>query len=459
MGKIIYEPKKIRDEVKVQNDTSEAKLQNEEGKETRYNALIDSIDSVRPVGDTDCDHIMYLEDYAYTYMYQFAATDLSYEHAAIIVGEYYPETKENIICGIMPIPQNQLDNNNEWINKEAIESLLVEKEKYFPGTSILGWMHMQPGYGTMLTMKEVKAQRDLFDREGSILLLIDPINKIETFYVYEDDTLKEQTGYYLYYDKNPSMQKYMLEHPFIPIEKERQEDNVVNQFREMGRLRKREYQQKKKTNVAVLAACVGLIVVAGILAKDNSDNNPISKAQKQSVEKDKVKTNEVANSSVEASSSEVNFIIEPMDKPNTQEGAPLVSTEDIIDATNNSVTAEAIANKEDTDLKEENSSEQADKVVEEVKEEAIEETGETQKTQEAEVTEKSGEEVASNTTSEVNEGEQDYITYKVQDGDTLRKISQDHYKTELRAKEIIKLNDLENGDNIYPGQTLKLPVE
>lgn len=449
MGKIIYEPKKIRDEVKVQQDIQEVSVQKEEGKEMRYNALIDSIDSVRPIGDTDCDYIMYLEDYAYTYMYQFAATDLSYEHAAMIVGEYYPETKENIICGIMPIPQNQFKNNDEWINKEAIESLLIEKEKYFPGTVTLGWMHMQPGYGTMLTMKEVKVQRDLFDREGSILLLVDPINKIETFYVYEDDTLKEQTGYYLYYDKNPSMQKYMLEHPFIPIEKEQQEDNVVNQFREMGRLRKREYQQKKKTNFAVLAACVGLIVVAGFLAKESSNNNPISKVQNQSVDKEKNATNQVADAS-----GQVNFIIEPVDKSEAAVKEPLVSTEDIIDATSNSVVTEE--DKVDTSETEEtnNNNESADKVVEE----ATVETKEEEVAEEVD-SQESNKEVASNETSEVKEEDTDYITYKVQNGDTLRKISEDHYKTELRAKDIIKMNDLENGDNIYPGQTLKLPVE
>ncbi|MEG0352683.1 MAG: LysM peptidoglycan-binding domain-containing protein [Cellulosilyticaceae bacterium] len=450
MGKIIYEPKKLRDEVKVQQETHEVTVKKDEEKETRYNALIDSIDSVRPIGDTDCDYIMYLEDYAYTYMYQFATTDLSYEHAAMIVGEYYPETKENIICGIMPIPQNQFKNSDEWINKEAIESLFVEKEKYFPGTVTLGWMHMQPGYGTMLTMKEVKVQRDLFDREGSILLLVDPINKIETFYVYEDDTLKEQTGYYLYYDKNPSMQKYMLEHPFIPIEKEQQEDNVVNQFREMGRLRKREYQQKKKTNVAVLAACVGLIVVAGFLAKESSDNNPISKAQNQSVDKAKTSTNELADSS-----GQVNFIIEPVDKPEAGVKEPLVSAEDIIDATSNSVVAEK-ENKVDTDETKEtnNNNESADNIVEEAKVETKEEV-----VTEEVASQESNKEVASNEIGEVKEEDTDYITYKVQNGDTLRKISQDHYKTELRAKDIIKLNGLENGDNIYPGQTLKLPVE
>lgn len=455
MGKIIYEPKKIRDEVKVQSQPQpqDNQVQPEEAKDNRYNALIDSIDSVRPIGDTDCDYIMYLEDYAYTYMYQFAATDLSYEHAAIVVGEYYPETKENIICGIIPIPQDKLNPGEEWISKEAIESLLVEKEKYFPGTVILGWMHMQPGYGTMLTMKEVKVHRELFDREGSLLLLVDPINKIETFYIYEDDTLKEQTGYYLYYDKNPSMQKYMLENPFINTEKEQQEDSVVNQFREIGRQRKKEYQHRKKTNFTVVAACVGLLVVAGLVAKESSDANELGKVPPQ------VQVDMPNNQVADASSDQVNFIIEPTDKVETEEsGDVVVSPEEIIDATSENVVTEEVAEKEET-------------TTEEVKEEAKEEVAIAEKTEEKtevttaekeepvqEVKEEAKEEVKQEAKEKLVEGK-DYILYTVQDGDTLRKISQKHYQTELRTKEIIKLNEIENGDNIFPGQKLKLPVE
>ncbi|MGL6175219.1 MAG: LysM peptidoglycan-binding domain-containing protein [Cellulosilyticaceae bacterium] len=450
MGKIVYEPKRIKDEVKVQPKPQENQLQQEEtSTDNRYNALIDSIDSVRPIGDTDCDYIMYLEDYAYTYMYQFAATDLSYEHTAAIVGEYYPETKENIICGIIPIPQHKLNPGEEWLNKEAIESLLVEKEKYFPGTIILGWMHMQPGYGTMLTMKEVKVHRELFDREGSLLLLVDPINKIETFYIYEDDTLKEQAGYYLYYDKNPSMQKYMLENPFMNIEKEQQEDTVVNQFREMGRQRKKEYQQRKKTNFTVVAACVGLLVVAGLVAKQGNDGNELNKVQPQ------VQVDVPNNKVVDASSDQVNFIIEPTDKveADTTENkeSVAVSPEEIIDAASDKVVEEV---KEE--VKEEAKEEAKEEVKEEITKEEVKEDIAVEKEERKEVAVK--EEPAKTVKEELVEGK-DYILYTVEDGDTLRKISEKHYKTELRTKEIIKLNEIENGDNIFPGQKLKLPVE
>ena len=106
----------------------------------------------------------------------------------------------------------------------------------------------------------------------------------------------------------------------------------------------------------------------------------------------------------------------------------------------------------------------ADKVVEEV----VEEVAQKKPAEEIPVTNEEKVDIAEEVANTNEEGEQaveaatqeeDYITYVVQEGDSLRKISFDHYQTELRTKEIIALNEIENGDDIYVGQKLKLPAE
>ncbi len=468
MGTIIYDPhKKNKDKQTVQENKAsvisveEARDRSNEGSEKseeRYNTLIENIDSVRPMGDTDCDYVIYLEDYVYTYIYQYANTDLSCEHSAAIIGEYYPESREMIICGIMPIDKDKLSTVDEWINEEAVEALQEEKESYFQGAKILGWLHMQPGYGTMLTMKEVKAHREIFDREGTLLLLVDPINKIETFYVYEDDTLKEQSGYYMYYDKNPCMQQYMLDRPFISVEKEETEDDVVNQFREIGKIRKKEYEHKKKMNLTVVAASIALLALSAVILKMNDQNAKINNQNAQinglQAELAQMSSKEAATGQdVSALGEEANaqFVFNP-------EGAIDAATPDvtIIDRTGE----EANAPKEEVTV---------DKVVEEeVEEVAQEKPAEEKPTEETPVTNEEQVDIAEEVATTNKEGEQaveaatqeeDYITYVVQEGDSLRKISFDHYQTELRTKEIIALNEIENGDDIYVGQKLKLPAE
>ncbi|MFR2839940.1 MAG: LysM peptidoglycan-binding domain-containing protein [Zhenhengia sp.] len=456
MGTIIYDPhKKNKDKQTVQENKAsvisveEARDRSNEGSEKseeRYNMLIENIDSVRPMGDTDCDYVIYLEDYVYTYIYQYANTDLSCEHSAAIIGEYYPESREMIICGIMPIDKDKLSTVDEWINEEAVEALQEEKESYFQGAKILGWLHMQPGYGTMLTMKEVKAHREIFDREGTLLLLVDPINKIETFYVYEDDTLKEQSGYYMYYDKNPCMQQYMLDRPFISVEKEETEDDVVNQFREIGKIRKKEYEHKKKMNLTVVAASIALLALSAVILKMNDQNAKINGLQAELAQMSSKEAATGQDVSTSGEDANAQFVFNP-------EGAIDAATPDvtIIDRTGE----EANAPKEEVT---------ADKVVEEV----VEEVAQEKPAEEIPVTNEEKIDIAEEVANTNGEGEQaveaatqeeDYITYVVQEGDSLRKISFDHYQTELRTKEIIALNEIENGDDIYVGQKLKLPAE
>lgn len=447
MGKIVYEPKK--NEEQQEQQTSGAPKA-----EARYNSLIESIDSVRAVGDTQCEYGVYFEDYAYTYTYQFAATDLGSEHSGILLGEYYKDTKEMIICGIIPIAPSQLTDGSDWINEEAVKSLLGQKEKYFPGVKVLGWFHMQPGYGTMLTMKEVKVHRDLFDYEGSLLLLVDPINKIETFYIYEEGTLKEQTGYFLYYDKNPSMQQYMLDNPFVETQKEEADDTAVQQFREIGKIRKKEYQQRKRTNFTVVAASIAILALGAVVIKMSDQNKLITSMQSQlEAQSVQASSGQVTNGQASEGESnglseeEVKFIIagnEGEKEEATTESEAAESGVTVVDNTKTNLTPNQ---EEETDTEEATPAPEETETAKAESEEV-----ETAKTKEEEVT--TEEQVV---TEEEAAPVENTITYTVQEGDTLRKISYDHYQTEKRTKEIIKLNDLENGDQIYVGQVLKLP--
>ncbi len=443
MRKISYVPRKqVRRQEAVEMMGEKASIQ--QSNEARYNALIENIDSVKPVGDTDCDYTIYLEDYAYTYIYQYASTDLTCEHSAAIVGEYYPESNELIICGIIPIRKDKLAHDEEWINEDALEALEGEKEQYFPGTVVLGWLHMQPGYGTMLTMKEVKAHRDLFNQQGSLLLLVDPINKIETFYIYEGEQLLEQSGYYIYYDKNANMQDYMLDRPLVDDEKDEVDDSVVTQFREIGRRRKKEYHQRNKTNVAMLAGGVLMLALTALVVQSGNQKKEIT-AYKEQLQK---MVQQGTSSNVAETSKDV-IVIETPKNGETQEAS-------------NDVTGEVGDN---VIIDTESPSTQAENVETEAPSVEVTVAPAQEETEDTLVTE-SNEQETTLEEAPIDEVEKtpeiavaDYKIYTVREGDSLRSISYDHYKTETRTKDIIRLNDIQNGDVIYVGEELKIPVE
>ena len=362
----------------------------------------EKLDNLKIVGEMDCKYHIFIEDYVYTYIYQLAKADLAKESSAILIGEIYGESKEAVVRGIIPINMELLAEDSEWIDGNILDDIEQQRKCYFKDQDIIGWMHMQPGYGTMLTMKEVREHKSVFEGSGSICLLVDAINKIETVFVYEDEELKEQTGYCMYYERNEGMQQYMLDHPFSNGAKEEIKDAVVNQFREIGKIRKAEYTQRKNLNFTVMVASVVLIALTAVIVKMN-DNKRLA---------DTV----IANSDATMNQ---------------------MTNEDI----NLAITPATIGN--ETNLKVSDTRIMDEQVKEEA-EEPQQSTGISKNKQE------------NQSTSLVEN--QDYEVYVVQVGDTLADISYKKYGEAKKSIEIAKLNNIQNTDQIYVGQELKLPI-
>ncbi|MDF2594046.1 MAG: Peptidoglycan-binding lysin domain protein [Clostridia bacterium] len=432
MGKITYRPNK---ESKRQNnmdtryDTNMEKTSKTDRHELEegivvsnevYSTLGQKPTNIKPIGDLDCDYHIYLEDYVYTYLYQYALIDLSIESSAVFLGECCLESKEVIIKGIIPVPMDKLNGENEWIDTTVLEEIKREKDMYFKDQKIIGWMHMQPGYGTMLTMKEVREHQAVFGEEGSIFMLVDAINKIETLFVYENEELKEQSGYYMYYERNENMQQYMLEHPFFKKEARVIEDTVVNQFREIGKLRKQEYVQRKNVNLTVIVASMILIGLTAIIVKMNDTKNVRGTlSSNASIPVNSILPVTAANNSEEE---QINFIIQSNDiqKEVDEEQTELSEPEQI----DSPITT----------------------VAEEVVKEEIIDTEIQSDPEEAKAAEGAEKDVQ-------------YEEYTVKEGDTLADISYDKYGSANKSKEIAKINELGNTNFIRVGQTLKLPVD
>ncbi len=398
------------------------------------------LDNVKMIGDMDCEYHVYMEDYVYTYIYQYAYSDLSKESAAILIGEVYLDSKEAMITGMIPVDTSKLTDGSEWINLDVVNEIEEKRKEYFKDQDIIGWLHMQPGYGTMLTMKELREHRSVFEGAGSVFMLVDALNKVETVYVYEDEELKEQSGYCMYYEPNEPMQKYMVEHPFAKKETEEIKDTVVNQFREIGKIRKEEYLQKKNTSFTIMAVAIALVALTGIIVRMNDAKgligNETAAVMSGSVDNKETALNEQLGKEVgavvddkqsETPANEADEVTNIDETANTDE-----TTTDVDEATTPTITKEEIvgedisedeSNKEDTKKVDEASSSEEEKV----------------------------------TNNEVVDEAEDYDIYVVKQGDTLANISYDKYGDAKKSLEIAKLNDLDSTNNIYVGQELKMP--
>lgn len=379
------------------------------------------LDNIKVVGDLECEYHTYIEDYVYTYLYQLAATDLTKESSAVLIGEIFTDSKEAIIRGVIPVDMDKLEEEAEWIDINVVEEIESLRKSYFADQDIIGWMHMQPGYGTMLTMKELREHESVFEGNGTICMLIDAINKIETVFVYEEDELKEQSGYCMYYERNEEMQQFMLDHPFSSSAKEEMKDTVVNQFREIGKIRKAEYNQRKNLNLTVMAASVILIALTAIIVRMNNEKSYVGVPQSQEVgvTDDSLYFNQEADDLLAQSLNQVS--------PNAS-GVENLETTDNVNGNEaiNSVESEATLNTDNTATNEVVANETIDA--------------------------SSADDMSASTKEE---GE--YTIYTVEVGDTLADICYKEYGNAKRSLEVAKFNGLSNTNELYVGQELKMP--
>lgn len=383
------------------------------------------LESIKVIGDMECEYHVYVEDYVYTYIYQLAAVDLAKESSAVLIGEIFSDSKEAIVRAVIPVDMDKLGEGAEWIDMSVVEEIEEQRKSYFANQDIIGWMHMQPGYGTMLTMKELREHQNVFEGNGTLCLLVDAINKIETMFVYEDEELKEQSGYCMYYERNEEMQQYMLDHPFTAGTKEEMKDTVVNQFREIGKIRKAEYAQRKNLNLTVMAASIILIALTAVIVKMNDNKSYVdaSGSMQQTANIEEGNTNLDEN----------DFLTEPAltQVNNDAQGNDdsQMTTDDV-----NTLGESVLNNNEQVAL------------------ETQEAEGNVSNEQQA-----GNESVASSDNEEQAVITGDYDTYTVETGDTLADICYKQYGSAERSMEVAKFNGLSNTNQIYVGQELKMP--
>lgn len=88
-------------------------------------------------------------------------------------------------------------------------------------------------------------------------MLVDPVEKEEAFFCYDNGRLLRQSGYYIYYEKNPQMQAYMLEkNPELnQPEQELVADDAVKTFRKIIQKKHTEETQETEERASVFSLC------------------------------------------------------------------------------------------------------------------------------------------------------------------------------------------------------------
>ncbi len=233
--------------------------------------------NVKQIGNIDENLRVYMEDYVYSYLLQYAKAHENEESIAILIGRcmIIDNKKVLFISGAIQGLHTEVKKGILTFSNETYDYIEEQRLKHFKGLEIVGWMLSQPGYGTYLSTGHMNYHIDNFKKPYQVMFVLDTIEKMNTFFQYdkEKSEIKEMEGFFVFYEKNLEMQEYIAENK-IEVKVEDETDKVV-------KVRKPEVSEIKKEEP--------LEKIEGVeIEKNKEENKKENKEEGEEVEKNKI---------------------------------------------------------------------------------------------------------------------------------------------------------------------------
>lgn len=384
----------------------------------------------RQIGEPGTKKI-YMEDYVYTYLNKLAQPGNLYARGAVLFGNSY-QTSAGLclfISGAAACQNFEFDLEESVFTEENWSEIYRVRDQFFPDMEIVGWFLSRMGFSVELNDKIIRTHMDNFSGENKVLYMIDALENEDAFYQFENYSLKKQRGYYIYYETNREMKNYMLAEGEVehnPEDKRRsatilRDSSVVKNYKKA--MKQKKSLRQKTTPKFGPASLAGVLVMVMVLfygvrsvQQFRQAENAEAVFQQQTVERQEI-------------GAETNQDLVEKDT------STLVETEKTTEES--SVTTQE-SQTQTTMTTEEEKSSRTSSTEDEI------ETGADIFTQEE--------------PDDVTES-WSYIgnQYIVKQGDTLAGISMKIYQSYDYIDAIAQANQIENQDEIYPGQVLEMP--
>lgn len=386
--------------------------------------------NIRQIGTPQGGRRIYVEDYVITYLNQLAKPGNTYARGAILLGEYKQTDDQGVlfISGALEAQNVEFDLEEIEFTNEIWSEIYNDVKRYFPDLEVVGWFMSRMGFSTQINDKITKIHLENFSGRDKALYMIDSLEEEDAWYLFENNELKKQSGYYIYYTRNDAMQAYMMTQQNHMVESEtdvaKRDQELLKNYR--NRLEQRERTEKperERKPVSFLYVASSLLTIA-FLALGITVLNSY----------DRLKNLETAFNRMEVMSEE------DTETPKTNVVSVNANVEPLPDS---EVSSENTSSTENTEA------------ITEASTETKTEPTSTESTTAPEPTETITEGSTEDVLASANTLPQ---YYTVQAGDTLSSISFSMYHSALYVKNIMDANEMENPDQIYVGQEIVIPA-
>lgn len=178
------------------------------GKEPESHENVKIPKNIRQIGSNNSNKKIYIEDYVMNQL------------------KKKPEKESDIRYGVL-LGRMQISGGNAYIfikgfvevrdviensiifNDEIWTAIYQEKKQFFEQLEIVGWYASVP-YRVSEDMNGIrKLHLDNFAGNNKVCYIADRSENEEGFYLYEQTSFVKQKGYYIYFEKNEKMKKYV----------------------------------------------------------------------------------------------------------------------------------------------------------------------------------------------------------------------------------------------------------
>ena len=423
----------------------------EKAKEEGPERKLDLPKNVRQIGEPEENRKIYIEDYVITYLKRFAKEEPLGSRIAVLLGD--SERMGGIpylfIRSAVALKELEYSEGGIPFTDEVWAEVYSAVKEYFPAQDILGWFLSVPGYPMELDPGLARIHVNCFGGVDKVLLAAEPTDGDEDFFAYENGRLTRQKGYYIFYEKNEAMQRFMIDTGDGESidEKEQFEDRAIKSFRAIVQEKKDISGQKRVMTFLYTASTflVMVVLVIGITLINNYE---------------KMEGLEMALSDI-SRTLESQEAEEALAETENVDAGPTAAEPTAAEPTAAEPTAA-----EPTAAEEQPAEEAEQEAAEKPEQEAA---GETEREAAGESEQGSGEESGQEEPKAAEQEEppqeaqeaaaEDTIpeTYTVQKGDTLLGISRRIYGRDDQIDAICSLNGIDDSDRILAGQKLLLP--
>ena len=233
--------------------------------------------NVRQIGNVSDEPKIYVEDYVDTYLNQLKENAVKEPVMAVLAGEIVTQEGQEVvyISGAVRVEEVKAENGKLELDIEAADRAEELRKEHFPTCQTIGWCLIESGDRMGQEQEAARVHERFFAKANSVFIHKDAVENEEVFYAYKFGELMQMGGHYIYYEKNPDMQNYMI-HARRQIgvtPSEVVEDRAAKDFRSAirERMEAKEHHQNSRFVYAASILLIVVVLAMGISTINNYD--------------------------------------------------------------------------------------------------------------------------------------------------------------------------------------------